>query len=549
MGERGIGAVTKEHLASMEWRPVTWDRSASRADQVIQFIERLRLTADPWAGEPFLLREWQREIIRGWYATDADGRLFVKTGLLSVGRKNGKTGLCAGLAACHLLGPEAVQRGQIVVGATDADQSGLIFDELVAFIEDNREFRAQCNIKQREKVVKNTVNGSVFKALSSDAKKAHGLNPTVVILDELAQWGDGVGRRLYDALTTGSGARRDPLKFIIGTQSDEDSALMSQLVDYAEKVNSGEFTDPKFKGYIYRIPEDADVFDENNWELANPAIDDFRSREDMRDMAEKARRIPTIESTYRNLFCNQRTMAEPGLITKKEWQACYSETERLKKGEEIYIGLDLSAVSDLTALVAVSATNGERVKAWFWKPGDLLKEQTEADHLPYDVWTKDGWITAPKGRTVDYRHVAKTISEIHRDYKILGIAYDRYKINFLFKDMDDLGIACHIADITKQDHQARGIRLVSWGQGFADMAPAVDAFEVSVLERRLKHDGNPMLTICVANAKVDMDAAGNRKLDKSATRFRIDGAVAAAMAIGLKAKHAKKVKEYTMMFV
>lgn len=547
MGRRGIGAVTLQHLQAIESRPVFWDKNAPRNEQVIQFIENnLRLTADPWAGEAFLLREWQKEILRAWYRTDEHGRLIVRTGLLSVARKNGKSGLCAGLAACHLVGPEAVQRGQIVVGATDSDQSGLIFEELVAFIEDNREFRAVCNIKRHEKVVHNTQNGSVFKALSSDAKKAHGLNPTVVILDELAQWGDGVGRRLYDALTTGSGARLDPLKFVIGTQSAEDSALMSILVDYAVKINDGQIEDDKFCGFVHQIPDDKDVFDEANWILANPAIDDFRSREDMRDLAVKARRLPTIESTFRNLFCNQRTMSEPGLITKKEWKACYSESARIQPGEEIYLGLDLSSVSDLTALVGVSARNGDRLKAWFWKPGDLLREQSEADGLPYEQWTKDGWITANKGRSIDYRQVVKAIAQISRDYKILGIAHDPDRIEYLMVALDDLGIAAHFDG--KGTNQ-NGLKFVRWGQGFRDMAPAVDAFEVSVLEGQLKHDGNPVLTVCVANAKVDLDAAGNRKLDKSATRFRIDGAVAAAMAIGLKARHAQKVKEYTVMFV
>lgn len=544
MGSRGLGAVTKEHLAHYESRPVTRDLSLSRADQVIEFIEQLRLTADPWTGEYFILREWQREIIRAWYATDENGRLLVKTGLLSVARKNGKTGLCAGLAACHLFGPETVNRGEIVVGATDSDQSGLIFRELVAFIEDNREFRAVCNIRRQEKTIENRNNGTIFKALSSDAKKAHGLNPTVVILDELAQWGDGVGRRLYDALTTGSGVRRDPLKFIIGTQSADDNALMSGLVDYAQKVQDGDISDPKFSGFVYQIPDDADAYDEANWVLANPAIDDFRNRDDMRDLAEKARRLPTLDSTYRNLFCNQRTMAEPGLITKKEWKACFS-MDRLRKGEEIYLAGDLSAVADLTALVAVSATDNDRVKAWFWKPGDLIGEQTETDHIPYDQWTKDGWITAPKGRTIDYRHVAKTLAQISKDYKIIGFAYDRWRIDILKSELERIGMHSYEdADAVKN-----GIRFIPWGQGYRDMAPAIDAFESSVLEGRLKHDGNPVLAMCVANAKVDMDPAGNRKLDKSATRFRIDGAVALAMAVGLKAKNSKKAPMYSVQFV
>ena len=130
MGLRGRGAVTAQHILHAELRPVIVDEKASRAEKVIQFIENLRLTADPWAGEPFIVREWQREIIRAWYRTDDDGQLLVKTGLLSVARKNGKSGLIAGLATCHLLGPEAVPRGEIVVGATDSDQSGIVFREL-----------------------------------------------------------------------------------------------------------------------------------------------------------------------------------------------------------------------------------------------------------------------------------------------------------------------------------------------------------------------------------------------------------------------------------
>lgn len=533
MGLRGPGA--RSHGTIVPIRGAAWqNESLSRADKVIAFVESLKLTADPWAGHSFLLRAWQQEIIRSWYSTDEDGRLMVKTGLLSVARKNGKSGLVAGLAACHLLGPEAVTRGEIVVGATDSDQSGIIFSELVAFIEDNREFYARCNIKRHEKKIENLENGSVFKALSSDAKKAHGLNPTVVIMDELAQWGDGVGRRLYDALTTGQGARRDPITFIIGTQAAEDNALMSQLVDYAKSINSGEVEDVRFSGFVYEIPEDADVFDPANWPLGNPALGDFRSLDDMQDLAVKAKRLPTVESTFRNLNCNQRTQAEPGLVTKAEWLRCRS-SEVLQERESIYIGMDLSARSDLTALVACSADNGDRLKAWFWKPGSLLQQHIDTDRIPYDIWVKDGWIAAPHGRSIDYRHIAQTLVEIHSKYTIKGIAYDRYRIDVLKSELDKCGVA--IFQMGKEPEIPGALPVFGWGQGYADMAPAVDAFEVSVLEEHLKHDGNPVLTMCVANAKVDMDAAGNRKLDKSATRFRIDGAVAATMAIGLKVRN------------
>src|SRR5262245_9438097 len=228
MGLRGRGAK-KKTLPTASQKPAWEAEGLSRAQRVITFIEQLRVTSGLLAGQPFHVRDWQRESIESWYRTDANGNRIVRTGLLSVARKNGKTGLVAALALCHLLGPEKERRGQIVVGATDRDQSGLIFEELEAFIADNPEFENESNIKRHEKVIEHIPSGSKFRALSSDAKKAHGLSPSVVILDELAQWGSGAGRNLYDALITASGARKDPLTLIIGTQSADDHNLMSEL--------------------------------------------------------------------------------------------------------------------------------------------------------------------------------------------------------------------------------------------------------------------------------------------------------------------------------
>lgn len=550
MGLRGPGAKPKNAAALNRCvSPDSWtDPTLSRAEKVIAFVESLRVTSGLLAGEAFLLRPWQQEIIREWYAVDDQGNRLVRTGLFSVGRKNGKTGLCAALALCHLLGPECEPRGQIVVGATDSDQSGLIFDELCAFINDNSSFSEQCNVKRHEKMIEHIPSGSKFKALSSDAKKAHGLSPSVVILDELAQWGDGIGRGLYDALTTSQGARKEPLVFIIGTQAAEDSALMSQLIDHAKRVKAGEVTDPTFSGFVFEVPADADVFDKDVWPLANPALGDFRSFEDLKILSERAKRLPTLEATFRNLFCNQRVQSDASLITKQEWMRCASK-EGLRDGEEIYLGLDLSARTDLTALVACSAKDGDRLKAWFWKPGDLVEEHTSRDKVPYDVWVKQEWIEAPKGTSVNYEFIARRIAKISQAYKVVGMAYDRYRMDVLISELTRIGMDCFLE---KEGVVPRSgaLRLKAWGQGYVDMAPAVDAFEASILEGRLNHDMNPVLTFCVANAIVTMDAAGNRKLDKSATRFRIDGAVAAAMAIGLKSKQtAKPEPKYQVVFV
>lgn len=544
MGMRGLGAVAKPKAARgyVEYRDANYD-GLTPAQKVICFIETRRVTKGILAGKNYEVHPFQVPIIESWYGVE-DGVRTVRTGLLSVGRKNGKSGLASALALCHLSGPLSEPRGEILVAATDRDQSALIYDEVVALIEDDPELTARTNIKRHEKVIVDVVNGSKFSALSSDAKKAHGFSPSVVILDELAQWGDThKGRALYDALTTAQGGRKEPLVIIIGTQAASPDALMSKLVDYAKAVNAGEIEDSRFKGFVYEVPEDMDVYDESSWPLANPALGSFRSIEDMRELAERAKRLPTLENTFRNLFCNQRVDPDIPLINKKEWLACRGEYS-LRKGEEVYLALDLSATQDLTALVAVSAKDGERLKAWFWKPRDLLSEHMSRDRAPYDVWVREGWIEAPKGRAVDYGFVAKRVAEINKEYKVLGLAYDRWHITSFLRELNLIGLDSYVSD-GKQRILSGGLPLVPWAQTFSDMASAVDSFEISVLEGRLKHDGNPVLTMCVANAKAEMDAAGNRKLDKSATRFRIDGAVATVMAIGLKYRQsAKLVQKY-----
>lgn len=491
----------------------------SRAEEVIKFIESLKVTSGSLVGQPFLVRPWQRKIISAWYATDADGKRVVRTGLLSEGRKNGKTSLCAALALCHLVGPEQERRGQIVVGATDRDQSGLIFDELIAFIEDNSRFASICNIKRHEKVIENLENGTKFRALSSDAKKAHGLSPTVVILDELAQWGTGVGRALYDALTTSQGARKEPLVLIISTQSADDNALMSQLVDYTKQVNLGSIHDPAFSGFVYEIPGDADVWDESNWILANPALGDFRSLEDMRLLAERAKRMPTLEATFRNLFCNQRVDADERWIPAALWKLCLvRDFDPETIADETPIGgLDLGSVRDLTSF-ALYWPVSRVLRVWSWCPQDNLRKREESDRVPYSVWADHGFIEPTPGKATDKRVVLHRLAEICAEYNPQCIAFDQWGMPEIERIITEDGITLP--------------ELKKFGQGYKSMSPAAKHFEELVLNQSLVIPDNPLLTWAISNVILERDAAGNIKPSKERSRERIDPIVAGVMAVG-----------------
>ena len=200
-------------------------------------------------------------------------------------------------------------------------------------------------------------------------------------------------------------------------------------------------------------------------------------------------------------------------------------------GEEVYLALDLSAKTDLTALVGVSASDRSRVQAWFWKPADLLEEHERRDRVPYRQWARDGWIEAVAGRAIHPRAVAQRIAEVSERFTVLGLAYDRWQIDPLLREFDGVGLQAH-----RDGEKGDGLRLVPWGQGFKDMSPAIDALETAVLHGELVQPGNPVLTWNVANAIATMDPAGGRKLDKAKARFRIDGAAALAMAEGLKSR-------------
>lgn len=450
----------------------------------------------------------------------------MRRAILSIARKNGKTGLIAALVLAHLVGPEAVANGEIYSAANDREQAAQVFKVARQIVDADPELGRLCKVVPSTKTLTCPSNGSFYRALSAEAGTKHGMNPTFVVYDELAQ---AKSKDLYEVLDTSFGARQEPLMAVISTQSPDPQHVLSLLIDDGLRTD-----DPTVVAHLYAVPDDCpDIFDEQYWKLANPALGTFRDLEDLRALARKARDNPLLENGFRNLNLNQRVNAETPLISKNEWDACRSEFE-LEDGAEIYLALDLSATDDLTALVGMPAAAGDdRCKAWFWKPGDTIREHATRDRAPYDVWAKQEWIEAPPGRTVDYGFVAKCIADLTARYKVKGLAYDRWRIDVLMKELQAIGVAAYVDG---KDEVKTGLRLVPFGQGFKDMAPAIDAFAISVADRKFRHDGNPVLGMCFAHAIPISDPAGNRKLDKSKIRLRIDGAVATVMVRGLKAR-------------
>jgi len=486
----------------------------TRSERVIRFCEGLRITSGGDAGELMVLRPWQREFIEALYAVNADGLRLVRTAVLSMGRKNGKTQLAAMLALAHLLGPEAESRGEVYSCANDRFQASKIFAEMVALIAGNPDLVDRVNIVRFKKEIEDLKSGSFYAALTAEAKTKMGLNPSFIIYDELGQ---AANRHLYDAMDSAMGARKEPLLLVISTQAADDFAPMSQLVDYGIKVNEGDIVDPSFHLTLHAAPIELDPWLPETWSLANPALGDFRSLPDVERLAQQAQRMPAQENSFRNLILNQRVSAHTKFIERSEWNAC-ADVPIIPSGAKIYIGLDLGSTRDMSALVMIhqDIDGVFHVIPEFWLPGDI-GERSDHDHAPYDVWVREGLIT-PVGKTTDPALLALRVAELSRDYQLMTLAFDRWRINDFKRELDAIG-----CDVTLVEH----------GQGYKDMSPAVDVLERMVLNRRIRHGGNPVLQACVANAVVSRDPTGGRKLDKAKSTGRIDGLVAMAMAFSI----------------
>lgn len=524
MGARGPGAARMKQAAAqletaaLDWQP--WEADGlSRAERVIAFIESMPITKGYGAGENVQLLPFQRDWIEAIYATGDDDKRRVRTGLLSVARGQGKTVLAALLCLAHLAGPEAEQRGECYSAGATKDQSALIFAEMEAVIFAVPWLAARINVQRFHKRMEDLETGSIYRALASDGASVHGLASSFIVCDELAQWKK---RELFDVLRTSMGKRREPLLLAIGTQSPTPTNIMSELIDYAGRVNSGEVDDPSFHGAVYAVPEDADPYDPDNWKLANPAIGVFVSAEQLADEAERAQRMPTFAPAFLNLHCNQRVDAEPKAINPAEWAACGDafDLEALR-GRPCYAGLDLASVRDLAALVLYFPDDGGAVLPFYWCPkaGIALKEET--DRVPYRTWANEGFIEPTPGNAIDKRYIARRLAQIVADYDLKGVAFDRWAINDLTVILDGEGVV---------------LPLVPWGQGFVSMGPAVDAFETALLAGELRHAMHPVLRWNASNLILDTDAAGARKPNKARSIDRIDGLSALIMACGLAAK-------------
>ena len=512
MGKRGPGGggdkarpKRKSRWSLPRRRPEETD-----VDYLIRWIERLPVASGILAGSHIVLQPWQQDFLRDAY------RPAVTQAILSVPRKNGKTGLAAALSLAHLCGPMAEQQGEVYSAANDKAQAAITYRAMRAIVERVPALEDRLIIRDHDKSIEDAVTGSRYQALSADVPRKHGLSASFIVYDELGQ---AKSRDLFDVLATSGGARENPKLLVISTQAADDSHVLSELIDDALGAD-----DPSIAYAVWAAEPDADPYTEETWAACNPALGTFRSLEEMQSAARRAARIPSQRAAFRNLYLNQRVSPDTSFLPPEEWHECAGEFDPdLLAGAPCYLGLDLAKTRDLNALIAYFPEE-HAVLDWVWAAGD----QVDAASAPYQAWVEAGWLLQSGTRAVNKREIAYQIARVCEDYDVRGILCDRWGIDELQRVFDEEGI---YAD------------LVPFGQGYKDMSPAVAVLEQAVLERRIVHRGNPLMTWSFGNIEIDTDPAGNRKFTKKRAREAIDPMVALVMALA-GAEHAPPVYSF-----
>ena len=483
----------------------------NRAQRNIEWVEEwLRVPSGRFVGQPIILRPFQRVIFDGIY----DGN--TRTAIISFPRKNAKTTLAACLTILHTAGPEARFNSELYSTALSKEQAATLFKQAAKMVRMNDDLLDVINVRDHVKELYCKELGTLYTALSAEAKTAHGKNPAFVVHDELGQV-RGPRSALFEAMETADGAHDEPLSIIISTQAESDGDLLSILIDDAKTG-----ADKRIKLFFWSAPLDLDPFDPKTWAIANPGLGDILTVQSMKDAAEKARRMPSQEASFRNLKLNQRISQTSPFIPQAIWTACDGAPDLdVLRSKPVYGALDLSARNDLTAFPYMAQDDDGvwHVFIDFFAPEQGLEDRSRRDRVPYDVWAREGHLILCPGATVDYDWVAQRVMEVCDDQDVQVIGFDRWRFDVLVKAFERLGVTPPLRP---------------FGQGYKDMSPAIDELEAALIGKKMLHGGHPILTWCAANAKATTDPAGNRKLDKTKATGRIDGIVALAMCFGVK---------------
>ena len=492
-----------------------YDKDA--ADYAVMFIESLCHTKGTWAGKPFELIDWQEQIIRDLFGVlKPNGYRQFNTAYIEIPKKQGKSELAAAVALLLLCG-DGEERAEVYGCAADRNQAKIVFDVAVDMVRFCPALSKRVKILESQKKITYLPTNSSYQVLSADVANKHGFNTHGVIFDELHTQPN---RKLFDVMLQGSGdARMQPLYFLITTAGNDTNSICYEVHQKAIDIAEGRKVDPTFYSVIYGAAEDEDWTDPKVWKKANPSLGITVGIDKVKAACESAQQNPGEENAFRQLRLNQWVKQSVRWMPMDKWDACaFPVSEDDLEGRVCYGGLDLSSTTDITAFVLVFPPLDEEDKyyilPYFWIPEETLDLRVRRDHVPYDLWERQGTLMTTEGNVVHYGYIEKFIEQLGERFNIREIAFDRWGAVQMVQNLEGMGFT-----------------VVPFGQGFKDMSPPTKELMKLVLEEKIAHGGHPVLRWMMDNIFIRTDPAGNIKADKEKSTEKIDGAIATIMGL------------------
>lgn len=561
-----VRGACQRHLNDLKHageRGFYYDEEAA-AEAIAFFEEVLCLNGGQYEGLPFILLPWQCFIVGslfGWKRQSTGFRRF-NLAYIETAKGSGKSPLASGIGIKGLVADKE-PRAEIYACATFKDQAMVLFRDAIAFYDQSPELQKRLvasGVADNRWNLACHATSSFFRVIASDNKKGKsGPRPHMYIADEVHEHSDG---NVIGMLEKGFKFRRQPLGVEITNSGHDVTSFCWERHEMGRKVAIGMEQNDAVFAYICALDEEdlkdeAYLRDESVWGKVNPSLDGagIPGYDYIRKQVENARSMPSQLAIVKRLNFCVWTETESPWISGEVWNPCSDPEydESLFNGRKCTAGLDLSAVNDLTSLDLLFEPTEEdpfyRLVSFFWIPEENLRRKSEIDHVPYDVWVKQGYLFISPGPTISKTRVIVFLYECSLKYDIQGVAYDRDRMSDFreFAQKAEIEIAVGTWDKDKRewnfDNQS-GIKMMPFGQTAKSMSPAIEKFETMLLNKELRHNGNPVQTWCVANAVVKPDDDNYRKISKRKSVGRVDGAVTAVMAAGITEKKAQEKSVY-----
>lgn len=484
-----------------------WDESAGQ--KVINFIERYLILED---GKPFKVMPWMQDVIHSWYSwITPDGRRRTRIGLLTCGRKNAKSIFTYGLTGYHLVA-DGVQSPACSSCAVNKEQAAQIFDWLKFSIENNPKLNKALHCIPSKKIILYPAKNGRYRSLASDSKGGnYGHGHTFVIHDELAfHHKDDI----YNILKNSTDARHG-LQVITSTAGFNKNGIFHKLVDYSRKILDGSVIDTTFQPWVFEVPEGRED-DETAWVLGNPSLGVCQSIEDFRQQWTREKRDASTRHVFQVLKFNQQKDAERVWINVDAWDACTSALPDLT-GRECYLGCDVGATRDLTAISAVFplGDNTFAVMSWAWVPQGALNTRDGTNNVLYQSFAKEGSLEITPGTGTDEYHIISQLDKLRATYKVKAVLFDRWQ---------SLPLSNHC--------KRHGITTYNFSQTHSYFNGPVIELERLVGRKHIKHDGkNSLLRWQIGHTYLDTDGKGYKKPITSRPENKKDSLIALLMAL------------------